>query len=114
MAAVQRDYNLESRQFGDRKYNYDFDSIVRGYMMRAFDPWLPKGRALERALEPTERRKLAGLLDLLHAAGMVHGFVDREHVYVDDTQGTVSLRFPRSLPNADHTIDQDRLAAARL
>lgn len=47
MAAVQRDYNLESRQFGDRKYNYDFDSIVRGYMMRAFDPWLPKGRALE-------------------------------------------------------------------
>lgn len=42
-----RDYNLEAQQFGDRKYNYDFDSIVRAYMMRAFDPFLPQGRALE-------------------------------------------------------------------
>lgn len=42
-----RDYNQEALQFGDRKYNYDFDSIVRRYMMRAFEPFLPKGRALE-------------------------------------------------------------------
>ena len=47
MSAAQRDFNLEAQQFGDRKYNYDFDAIVRSYMMRAFDPWLPQGRALE-------------------------------------------------------------------
>jgi 2-polyprenyl-3-methyl-5-hydroxy-6-metoxy-1,4-benzoquinol methylase len=42
-----RDYNQEALQYGDRKYNYDFDAIVRRYMMRAFDPLLPAGRALE-------------------------------------------------------------------
>jgi 2-polyprenyl-3-methyl-5-hydroxy-6-metoxy-1,4-benzoquinol methylase len=47
MINAQRNYNLEATQFGDRKYNYDFDAIVRSYMMRAFAPWMPKGRALE-------------------------------------------------------------------
>jgi SAM-dependent methyltransferase len=42
-----RDYDQEAGQFGERKYNYDFDERVRGYMMRAFTPFLPKGRALE-------------------------------------------------------------------
>lgn len=42
-----RDYNAEGGQFGDRSYNYDFDEIVRRYMMRAFAPLMPSGRALE-------------------------------------------------------------------
>lgn len=42
-----RDYDQEAGQFGERKYNYDFDEIVRRYMMRAFEPFMPKGRALE-------------------------------------------------------------------
>jgi 2-polyprenyl-3-methyl-5-hydroxy-6-metoxy-1,4-benzoquinol methylase len=42
-----RDYDREAGQFGERKYNYDFDERVRGYMMRAFEPFLPAGRALE-------------------------------------------------------------------
>jgi 2-polyprenyl-3-methyl-5-hydroxy-6-metoxy-1,4-benzoquinol methylase len=47
MTAEARDYDKEAGEFGERKYNYDFDALVRGYMMRAFDPFLPKGRALE-------------------------------------------------------------------
>lgn len=47
MSASARDYDREARQFGDRKYNYDFDARVRAYMMRAFEPFLPPGRALE-------------------------------------------------------------------
>lgn len=42
-----RDFNAEGKQFGDRSYNYDFDEIVRRYMMRAFAPLMPPGRALE-------------------------------------------------------------------
>ena len=42
-----RDYNAEGSQYGDRSYNYDFDEIVRRYMMRAFAPLMPPGRALE-------------------------------------------------------------------
>jgi 2-polyprenyl-3-methyl-5-hydroxy-6-metoxy-1,4-benzoquinol methylase len=42
-----RDYNAEAGEFGERRYNYDFDAIVRAYMMRAFDPFMPAGRALE-------------------------------------------------------------------
>jgi SAM-dependent methyltransferase len=47
MSIATRDYNAEAGQFGDRKYNYDFDARVRSYMMRAFEPLLPDGRALE-------------------------------------------------------------------
>lgn len=47
MSAPARDYDAEAGQFGERLYNYDFDAIVRAYMMRAFDPFLPAGRALE-------------------------------------------------------------------
>ncbi len=46
-ATLARDYDAEAQQFGDRKYEYDFDAIVRRYMMRAFEPFLPDGRALE-------------------------------------------------------------------
>ncbi|HEY3949295.1 class I SAM-dependent methyltransferase [Phenylobacterium sp.] len=45
--APARDYDKEAGQFGARKYNYDFDARVRGFMMRAFQPLLPAGRALE-------------------------------------------------------------------
>jgi len=41
-----RDYNQEYRD-GQRKYSYDFDTVLRGYMMRTLDPFLPPGRALE-------------------------------------------------------------------
>jgi len=41
-----RDYNQEYRD-GERKYAYEFDTLLRGYMMRAIDPFLRPGRALE-------------------------------------------------------------------
>jgi SAM-dependent methyltransferase len=41
-----RDYNQEHRD-GQRKYSYDFDTVLRGYMMRTLDPFLRPGRALE-------------------------------------------------------------------
>ncbi len=41
-----RDYNLEHRD-GARKYAYDFDTVLRGYMMRTLGPFLRPGRALE-------------------------------------------------------------------
>jgi 2-polyprenyl-3-methyl-5-hydroxy-6-metoxy-1,4-benzoquinol methylase len=41
-----RDYNQEHRD-GARKYAYDFDTVLRGYMMRTLDPFLRPGRALE-------------------------------------------------------------------
>jgi 2-polyprenyl-3-methyl-5-hydroxy-6-metoxy-1,4-benzoquinol methylase len=41
-----RDYNEEHRD-AERKYSYDFDTVLRGYMMRALDPFLRPGRALE-------------------------------------------------------------------
>jgi 2-polyprenyl-3-methyl-5-hydroxy-6-metoxy-1,4-benzoquinol methylase len=47
MSHAQRNYDLEARELENKKYNYDFDAIVRRYMMRAFAPWMPRGRALE-------------------------------------------------------------------
>ena len=42
-----RDYNKEARDLADRKYAYEFDSVLRDYMMQTFRPLLPPGRALE-------------------------------------------------------------------
>jgi 2-polyprenyl-3-methyl-5-hydroxy-6-metoxy-1,4-benzoquinol methylase len=41
-----RDYNAEYKD-GARKYAYQFDTILRGYIMRALEPFLPAGKALE-------------------------------------------------------------------
>lgn len=43
-----RDYNKEAQDCAERKYNYDFDRILRGYMVETFRPFCdPKGKALE-------------------------------------------------------------------
>jgi 2-polyprenyl-3-methyl-5-hydroxy-6-metoxy-1,4-benzoquinol methylase len=41
-----RDYNAEYKD-GARKYAYQFDAVLRRYIMRTLDPWLPSGKALE-------------------------------------------------------------------
>jgi len=41
-----RDYNAEYKD-GARKYAYRFDAVLRQYIMRALDPLLPPGKALE-------------------------------------------------------------------
>ena len=41
-----RDYNAEYKD-GARKYAYRFDAVLRRYIMRALDPFLPPGKALE-------------------------------------------------------------------
>jgi serine/threonine-protein kinase len=75
--------------------------------------WLeaPRGPALDRALTPGERARLGAALDALHAAGAVHGSVDRAHVVVGDAG--LQLRFDGEA-DATTTVDVDRLALARL
>jgi len=43
---MTRDYNLE-HQDNTRKYAYDFDYLLRDYMMQSFLPFLVPGKALE-------------------------------------------------------------------
>jgi len=42
-----RDYDQEHRDTADKKYFYDFDAILRRYMMRTFEPFLVPGKSLE-------------------------------------------------------------------
>lgn len=44
---MKRNYIKESKDVKERKYTYDFDTVLRHYMIRSFEPMLPKGRALE-------------------------------------------------------------------
>jgi 2-polyprenyl-3-methyl-5-hydroxy-6-metoxy-1,4-benzoquinol methylase len=41
-----RDYNAEFKDSG-RQYAYQFDAVLRHYVMRSLDPFLPPGKALE-------------------------------------------------------------------
>jgi SAM-dependent methyltransferase len=42
-----RNFDEEARELPDKKYNYNFDAIVRSYMMRDFRPHFAPGPALE-------------------------------------------------------------------
>ena len=42
-----RDYNREHQDTRERKYEYDFDRLLRGYMRRSFAPFHRPGKALE-------------------------------------------------------------------
>ncbi len=42
-----RDLNKEYQDSEDRKYAYDFDYLLRDYMLQTFAPFLRRGRALE-------------------------------------------------------------------
>jgi SAM-dependent methyltransferase len=42
-----RDYDKEFQDNELRQYAYDFDSVIRGYMMRTLAPFFTKGKALE-------------------------------------------------------------------
>jgi len=55
--SAARDYNLEF-QDNTRKYAYQFDYILRGYMMESFLPFLVKGKALELGCYKGEFTKL--------------------------------------------------------
>jgi len=52
-----RDYNAEY-QDGSRQYAYGFDAVLRRYILRALDPLLPKGRALEMGCYKGEMTEL--------------------------------------------------------
>jgi 2-polyprenyl-3-methyl-5-hydroxy-6-metoxy-1,4-benzoquinol methylase len=42
-----RNYQQEHQDNIERKYAYEFDTTLRFYMMRSFEPFLPQGKALE-------------------------------------------------------------------
>ena len=52
-----RDYNAEFKDTS-RKYAYDFDTVLRRYIMRALYPFLPPGRALEMGCYTGEMTEL--------------------------------------------------------
>ncbi|MBY0405575.1 MAG: class I SAM-dependent methyltransferase [Cyanobacteria bacterium] len=42
-----RNYQQEHQDNKERQYAYEFDTTLRFYMMRSFEPFLPEGKALE-------------------------------------------------------------------
>lgn len=42
-----RNHNTEFQDNTDRRYAYDFDHLLRGYMLRTLEPWFRPGKALE-------------------------------------------------------------------
>ncbi|MFH1612615.1 MAG: class I SAM-dependent methyltransferase [bacterium] len=53
-----RDYNNEYQDNKDRQYAYDFDYVIRRYMMRTFLPFFTNGKALELGCFEGETTKL--------------------------------------------------------
>jgi SAM-dependent methyltransferase len=47
MDISSRDHNQEYQDNEHRQYAYDFDSVIRQYMMRSLSPFFSKGKALE-------------------------------------------------------------------
>lgn len=45
--SAYRDYNREAKSLPDKQYQYNFDHIVRDYMIKSFAPFFRSGNALE-------------------------------------------------------------------
>jgi SAM-dependent methyltransferase len=95
-----RDYDREFQDNELRQYAYDFDAIVRGYMMRTLSPFFPKGgKALEiGCFEGDSTRLFAehfGDLTVLEASGdliqVARGRVPSSVSFIHDTIETASL-----------------------
>ncbi|MBX3225138.1 MAG: protein kinase [Labilithrix sp.] len=76
--------------------------------------WLavPRGAPIAARPTPEQAATLREALDRLHQLGEVHGAIDAEHVFVDES-GAVTLAFAPP-PGPTATFDLDRLALARL
>jgi serine/threonine-protein kinase len=70
------------------------------------------GRPLDGPLSSAQSASLLEAVEALHAGGIVHGHIDRAHVWVDTTGG-VTLTFAAECDPAA-TVERDRLALARL
>jgi 2-polyprenyl-3-methyl-5-hydroxy-6-metoxy-1,4-benzoquinol methylase len=44
---MARNYQQEATDNHERRYEYDFDKLLRDYMLRSFEPYLPQGPVLE-------------------------------------------------------------------
>lgn len=77
--------------------------------------WLAplEGAPLSAPLSDAQRAELLDALTQLHAAGAIHGHVDREHVIVDKN-GHARLSFGAPADDGQTTADLDHLALARL
>jgi len=95
---AERDYNAEYKD-NTRKYAYDFDYILRNFMMQSFAPFLVPGKALELGCYKGEFTKL--LLKQFHdvtvveAADELIGYcrqnVSSQVRYINSTFETVCL-----------------------
>ena len=100
---------LRSRARGTRRSRGSCGSIAKASRI-----WLEPAKAARSAARSraSQVAELRAALEALHAAGIAHGHIDRDHISIDDS-GAPLLRFtPSCDPTA--TIDRDRLALTRL
>ena len=75
---ISRDFETEAQTFGERRYNYDFDDVVRRYALKTFEPFLAEGPVLEMGC---------------HEGGMTRRLVDRfsDVTVVDAAQSALEV-----------------------
>lgn len=96
-----RDHDTEFDDDTGRRYAYDFDHIVRGYMMRTLRPWFRPGPALE-----------VGCYDGASTALLAEAFPDLTVVEASATLiGRASARVPATVRFVHGLVEQVPLEA---
>lgn len=82
---MSRDYQQEHLDVAERQYAYNFDAILRRYMMKTFEPLLPRGKALELGCYKGE------------VTALIHRYYEDLTVIeaASDLAAEVAARFPR-------------------
>jgi len=99
-----RDYNKEY-QDNERRYAYNFDGILRRYMMRTFQPLFLKGRALELGCFDGETTAL--ILEHFDDVTVIEAakdLVDQAHQRVNGEAKFIHSRFEDASPGAFENI----------
>lgn len=115
-----RDYDQEHRDTASKRYFYDFDAILRRYMMRTFEPFLVSGKSLELGCYKGEFTEILAerLLDLtvVEASGELIDYTRQRleknlrfvHSTFEDFEPTEtydSIFLVHTLEHLDHPID---------
>jgi 2-polyprenyl-3-methyl-5-hydroxy-6-metoxy-1,4-benzoquinol methylase len=95
-----RDLNAEFASTEDRKYAYDFDYLMHGYMLRTFEPYLGRGRALELGcFEGEFTKRLAAIYDDLTTVEGASDLIAIARAAVPDHVKFVHMRFEEFEPD---------------
>jgi trans-aconitate methyltransferase len=85
---IVRNHDLEFQDNAGRKYAYEFDDVIRRYLMRTFEPWFVHGESLELGCYKGDMTRL--ILERFPHVTVVEGASELSRIVQERFEGRVT------------------------